>query len=248
MACHKDFIEANNVETIIIIIEHKSRKIERFKLVELLKHSKLNSKVQLPSPKIIATRVDCIVLTSVDRDDLPDGGSGHFAQTVKAMKKLKPEIMIECLTSNFRGDLKAVDTLVHSGLDLFAHNIETVKRLQRIILSVLKHAKLNNGGMITKTSIMLGLRETNDELKEAMDDLRAIEVDILTLGQYLQDLNSSLFFIFYFVYILQPTSLQLTVKEYVTPENFAFWKEDGESIGFCYVASGPLVSIPFLSI
>ncbi|KDP40462.1 hypothetical protein JCGZ_24461 [Jatropha curcas] len=178
--------------------------------------------------------VDYIVLTSVDRDDLPDGGSGHFAQTVQAVKKLKPDIMVECLTSDFRGDLDAVEALVHSGLDVFAHNIETVKRLQRIVrdpragyeqsLSVLKHAKLTEEGMITKSSIMLGLGETDDELKEAMADLRAIDVDILTLGQY-----------------LQPTPLHLTVKEYVTPEKFAFWKEYGESIGFRYVASGPLV-------
>ncbi|KAK9682264.1 hypothetical protein RND81_10G061400 [Saponaria officinalis] len=178
--------------------------------------------------------VDYIVLTSVDRDDLPDGGSSHFAQTVKAMKELKPEIMVECLTSDFKGDLKAVDTLVHSGLDVFAHNIETVKRLQRIVrdpragyeqsLSVLKHAKISKEGMITKTSIMLGLGETDDELKKTMDDLRAIDVDILTLGQY-----------------LQPTPLHLTVKEYVTPEKFAFWKDYGEAIGFRYVASGPLV-------
>ncbi|KAE8716819.1 Lipoyl synthase 2 [Hibiscus syriacus] len=178
--------------------------------------------------------VDYIVLTSVDRDDLPDGGSGHFARTVQAMKKLKPDIMVECLTSDFRGDLQAVDSLVHSGLDVFAHNIETVKRLQRIVrdpragyeqsLSVLRHAKLSKEGMITKSSIMLGLGETDDELKEALADLRAIDVDILTLGQY-----------------LQPTPLHLTVKEYVTPEKFAFWKEYGESIGFRYVASGPLV-------
>ncbi|PKA66005.1 Lipoyl synthase, chloroplastic [Apostasia shenzhenica] len=178
--------------------------------------------------------VDYIVLTSVDRDDLPDGGSGHFAQTVKAMKNLKPEILVECLTSDFRGDLEAVSTLVHSGLNVFAHNIETVKRLQRIVrdpragyeqsLSVLKHAKLSKEGMITKSSIMLGLGESDDEVKEAMADLRAIDVDILTLGQY-----------------LQPTPLHLTVKEYVTPEKFAFWKDYGESIGFIYVASGPLV-------
>ncbi|KAI3983841.1 hypothetical protein MKX01_011549 [Papaver californicum] len=178
--------------------------------------------------------VDYIVLTSVDRDDLPDGGSGHFAQTVKAMKKLKPKIMVECLTSDFRGDLEAVTMLVHSGLDVFAHNIETVKRLQRIVrdtragydqsLSVLKHAKLCKEGMVTKSSIMLGLGESDEELKETMTDLRAIGVDILTLGQY-----------------LQPTPLHLTVKEYVTPEKFAFWKEFGESMGFRYVASGPLV-------
>ncbi|KAJ0233869.1 Lipoyl synthase [Hirschfeldia incana] len=140
--------------------------------------------------------VDYIVITSVDRDDLPDGGSGHFAQTVKAMKRLKPDIMIECLTSDFRGDLEAVDSLVHSGLDVFAHNIESVKRLQRLVrdpragyeqsMSVLKHAKISKPGMITKTSIMLGLGETDEELKEAMADLIAIDVDILTLGQYLQ--------------------------------------------------------------
>ncbi|XP_021742605.1 lipoyl synthase, chloroplastic-like [Chenopodium quinoa] len=183
---------------------------------------------------VVSWGVDYIVLTSVDRDDLLDGGSGHFAQTVKAMKTLKPEIMVECLTSDFRGDLKAVDTLVHSGLDVFAHNIETVKRLQRIVrdpragyqqsMSVLKHAKFSKDGMITKTSIMLGLGETDEELKEAMADLRAIDVDILTLGQY-----------------LQPTPLHLTVKEYVTPQKFAFWKEYGEALGFRYVASGPLV-------
>lgn len=183
---------------------------------------------------IVSWGVDYIVLTSVDRDDIPDGGSGHFAQTVKVMKKLKPEIMVECLTSDFRGDLSAVETLVYSGLDVFAHNIETVKRLQRIVrdpragyeqsLSVLQHAKHSKKGMITKSSIMLGLGESDDELKEAMADLRAIGVDILTLGQY-----------------LQPTPLHLTVKEYVTPAKFAFWKEYGESIGFRYVASGPLV-------
>lgn len=178
--------------------------------------------------------MDYIVLTSVDRDDLPDGGSGHFAETVGALKILKPAIMVECLTSDFRGDLKAVETLVNSGLDVFAHNIETVKRLQRIVrdpragyeqsLSVLKHAKLSKEGMVTKTSIMLGLGETDSEIKEAMSDLRAIDVDILTFGQY-----------------LQPTPLHLTVKEFVTPQKFEFWKNYGESIGFRYVASGPLV-------
>ncbi|KAG6712807.1 hypothetical protein I3842_05G120500 [Carya illinoinensis] len=192
------------------------------------------SEPQNTTNAIASWGVDYIVLTSVDRDDLPNGGGGHFSQTVKTMKKLKPKIMVECLTSDFRGDLKAVETLVHSGLDVFAHNIETVRRLQRIVkdpragyeqsLSVLKHAKLSKEGMITKSSIMLGLGESDNELKEAMADLRAIDVDILTLGQY-----------------LQPTPLHLTIKEYVTPEKFAFWKEYGESIGFRYVASGPLV-------
>ncbi|XP_076914390.1 lipoyl synthase, chloroplastic-like [Bidens hawaiensis] len=184
---------------------------------------------------VVSWGVDYIVLTSVDRDDLPDGGSGPFAETVRAMKDRKPEIMVECLTSDFRGDLEAVSLLTNSGLDVFAHNIETVKRLQRLVsdpragyeqsLSVLKHAKASKDGMITKTSIMLGLGETEVELKEAMNDLRAIDVDISTLGQYLQ----------------QPTLLHLTVKEYVTPQKFSYWKDYGESIGFRYVAGGPLV-------
>ncbi|RRT86119.1 hypothetical protein B296_00004493 [Ensete ventricosum] len=146
------------------------------------------------------------------------------------LQKLKPDILVECLTSDFRGDLEAVSLLADSGLDVFAHNIETVRRLQRIVrdpragLNVLKHAKVSKDGMVTKSSIMLGLGESDEEVKEAMADLRAIGVDILTLGQY-----------------LQPTPLHLTVKEYVTPEKFAFWKEYGESAGFRYVASGPLV-------
>ncbi|XBI65880.1 hypothetical protein VPH35_045614 [Triticum aestivum] len=208
--------------------------------------------------------VDYVVLTSVDRDDLPDGGSGHFAQTVRALKvyliycigvsfnkfiffqntmlktsglpiqELKPGILVECLTSDFRGDLEAVSSLADSNLDVFAHDIETVRSLQRIVrdpragyeqsLAVLKHAKICKEGMITKSSIMLGLGETDEEVKQAMIDLRAVGVDILTLGQY-----------------LQPTEKYLTVREYVTPEKFQFWKEYGESLGFCYVASGPLV-------
>ncbi|KAF3327529.1 lipoyl synthase 1 [Carex littledalei] len=183
---------------------------------------------------IVSWGVDYVVLTSVDRDDLPDGGSSHFAETVKSLKRMKPEILVECLMSDFRGDLEAVSLLSNSGLDVFAHNIETVRRLQRIVrdpragyeqsLSVLKHAKESKKGMITKSSIMLGLGEKDEEIEEAMADLRAIGVDILTLGQY-----------------LQPTPLHLTVKEYVTPEKFEFWKVYGESIGFSYVASGPLV-------
>ncbi|KAL3684387.1 hypothetical protein R1sor_002409 [Riccia sorocarpa] len=178
--------------------------------------------------------VGYVVLTSVDRDDMPDGGSDHFARTVKTLKALKPEILVECLVSDFRGDLSAVTHVANSGLDVFAHNIETVKRLQRIVrdpragyeqsMGVLKHAKEAKEGMVTKSSIMLGLGETDDEVKQTMQDLRAVGVDIVTLGQY-----------------LQPTPLHLTVKEYVTPEKFDYWKEYGESIGFRYVASGPLV-------
>ncbi|XP_066363430.1 lipoyl synthase 1, chloroplastic-like isoform X2 [Miscanthus floridulus] len=178
--------------------------------------------------------VDFVVLTSVDRDDLLDGGSGHFAQTVRALKELKPGILVECLTSDFRGDMGAVSSLANSGLDVYAHNIETVRSLQRIVrdpragydqsLAVLKHAKISRVNMVTKSSIMLGLGETDEEVKQTMADLRAVNVDILTLGQY-----------------LQPTERHLTVREYVTPEKFDFWKDYGESLGFLYVASGPLV-------
>ncbi|GJM89027.1 hypothetical protein PR202_ga05623 [Eleusine coracana subsp. coracana] len=179
--------------------------------------------------------VDYVVPTSVDRDDLLDGGSGHFAQTVRVLKELKPEILVECLTSDFRGDLEVISSLANSGLDVYAHNIETVRSLQRIVrdpragydqsLAVLKHAKSSKEGMVTKSSIMLGLGETDDELKQTMADLRAIDVDILTLGQY-----------------LQPTERHLKIIEYVTPEKFNFWKEYGESLGFLYVASGPLIT------
>ncbi|XP_047094943.1 lipoyl synthase 2, chloroplastic-like, partial [Lolium rigidum] len=178
--------------------------------------------------------VDYVVLTSVDRDDIPDGGSGHFAETVRALKELKPGILVECLTSDFRGDLEAVASLANSGLDVYAHNIETVRSMQKVVrdpragydqsLSVLKHAKASKKGMVTKSSIMLGLGETDEEIKQTMADLRAIDVDILTLGQY-----------------LQPTERHLRVREYVTPEKFDFWKKYGESLGFVYVASGPLV-------
>ncbi|KAH7421300.1 hypothetical protein KP509_13G050100 [Ceratopteris richardii] len=178
--------------------------------------------------------VGYVVLTSVDRDDLADGGSGHFARTVQRLKEMKPEILVECLTSDFRGDLEAVSKVVQSGLDVFAHNVETVRRLQRIVrdpragydqsLLVLKHAKQIKGEILTKSSIMLGLGENDDEIKQTLEDLRSIDVDVVTFGQY-----------------LQPTPLHLTVKEYVTPEKFNFWKEYGESIGFRYVASGPLV-------
>ncbi|AQL00152.1 Lipoyl synthase 1, chloroplastic [Zea mays] len=151
-----------------------------------------------------------------------------------SLQELKPGILVECLTSDFRGDLEAISSLANSGLDVYAHNIETVRSLQRIVrdpragydqsLAVLKHAKACREGMVTKSSIMLGLGETDEEVKQAMMDLRAIGVDILTLGQY-----------------LQPTERHLTVREYVTPEKFQFWKEYGESVGFRYVASGPLV-------
>eukprot|EP00555_Chaetoceros_dichaeta_P010534 CAMPEP_0198256620 /NCGR_PEP_ID=MMETSP1447-20131203/6499_1 /TAXON_ID=420782 /ORGANISM="Chaetoceros dichaeta, Strain CCMP1751" /LENGTH=467 /DNA_ID=CAMNT_0043943315 /DNA_START=91 /DNA_END=1494 /DNA_ORIENTATION=+ len=178
--------------------------------------------------------VDYIVLTSVDRDDIPDGGSGHFATTVDLIKKQKPEMLVECLVSDFRGDLDSVTKLAHSGLDVYAHNVETVERLQKFVrdpkagyhqsLSTLEHAKKVQPGLYTKTSIMLGLGETDDEVIQAMHDLRAIDVDVVTFGQY-----------------LRPTEGHLSVVEYVKPEKFDFFREVGERLGFKYVASGPMV-------
>ena len=177
--------------------------------------------------------VGYVVLTSVDRDDLPDGGANHFAETVRGMKQLRPDLLVECLTPDFRGDMDAVRRLASSGLDVFAHNIETVESLQKRVrdpragyyqsMEVLRTAK--ECGVYTKSSIMLGLGETDDEIIDTMLDLRDAGVDILTLGQY-----------------LQPTPRHLPIVEYVSPEKFEHWRKYGEDvIGFKYVASGPLV-------
>lgn len=138
--------------------------------------------------------VGYVVLTSVDRDDMPDGGAEHFAKTVRTLKELKPGILVECLTPDFRGDLDAVRHLARSGLDVYAHNVETVDRLQKRVrdpragymqtLDVLRAAK--ECGVYTKSSIMLGLGETDEEIIDTMCDLRSVGVDIFTLGQYLQ--------------------------------------------------------------
>ncbi|XP_074650703.1 lipoyl synthase, mitochondrial-like [Tubulanus polymorphus] len=178
--------------------------------------------------------LDYVVLTSVDRDDLPDGGAAHFAQTVTEIKKRASSTLVECLTPDFRGDLKCVETIVDSRLDVYAHNMETVKELQLLVrdpranyeqsLSVLKHVKSYKPMMISKTSLMLGLGETDDQIMRVMEDLRKIDVDCLTLGQY-----------------MQPTKRHIKVKEYVTPEKFQYWQEMGEKMGFAYTASGPLV-------
>lgn len=178
--------------------------------------------------------VDYIVLTSVDRDDIDDGGAGHFRHTVQLIKKNKPEMLVECLVSDFRGDLESVELLATSGLDVYAHNVETVERLQRFVrdpkagywqsLSTLEHAKKVQPGLYTKTSIMLGLGETDEEVIQTMHDLRAIDVDVVTFGQY-----------------LRPTEEHLSVVEYVKPEKFDFFREMGEKLGFKYVASGPMV-------
>ncbi|KAG8198680.1 hypothetical protein JTE90_015507 [Oedothorax gibbosus] len=178
--------------------------------------------------------LDYVVLTSVDRDDLSDGGASHIANTVIELKKRKPSILVECLTPDFRGDLEAVAQVAACGLDVFAHNIETVEAYQSFIrdrranyeqsLEVLKHAKRVRADNITKTSIMLGFGETDDMIKTTMEDLRKADVDCLTIGQY-----------------MQPTKNRLKVAEYITPEKYKYWEEYGNDLGFHYTASGPLV-------
>ena len=181
-----------------------------------------------------SNKMDYIVITSVDRDDLPDQGAGHFASCIREVKAAAHGIMVEVLTPDFRGSRECVRTIVEAKPDVFDHNIETVKRLQRKVrdpranykqsLSVLAAAKELNPQVFTKSSIMLGLGETEDEVIEAMRDLRAIDVDMLTLGQY-----------------LRPSSWHLAVLEYVAPETFNKLKVAGEDLGFKYVAAGPFV-------
>ncbi|CAM5109112.1 unnamed protein product [Eretmochelys imbricata] len=178
--------------------------------------------------------LDYVVLTSVDRDDILDGGAEHFAKTVSHLKERNSKILVECLTPDFRGDLKAVAKVALSGLDVYAHNVETVPELQRKVrdpranfkqsLQVLKHAKKVQPDVISKTSIMLGLGETDEQVYSTMKLLREADVDCLTLGQY-----------------MQPTKRHLKVEEYVTPDKFKHWEKVGNELGFHYTASGPLV-------
>jgi lipoic acid synthetase len=175
-----------------------------------------------------------VVLTSVNRDDLPDGGAGHYAAVVRRVKQVNPETAVEALTPDFQGDPAAVETVVDSGIEVFAQNVETVRRLTHPVrdpragyqqtLDVLAHAKRHRPDVLTKTSLMLGLGETDDEILECMDDLRAAQVDILTFGQY-----------------LQPTRNHLPVRRYVTPEQFDSFRRWGLERGFIEVVSGTFV-------
>jgi len=175
-----------------------------------------------------------VVITSVDRDDLDDGGASHYAGCVKAIKKMNPETAVEALTPDFNGVMADVDKVVDSGLEVFAQNVETVKRLTHPVrdpranyqqtLDVLAHAKKHRPDVLTKTSLMLGLGETGPEIMETMDDLREAGVDILTLGQY-----------------LRPTPNHLAVERYVTPDEFETYRAEGLEKGFLEVVAGPLV-------
>jgi lipoic acid synthetase len=175
-----------------------------------------------------------VVVTSVDRDDLPDGGAGHYAACVREIKRLNPDTGVEALTPDFRGQLKDVEIVLESGLDVFAQNVETVRRLTHPVrdpragydqtLAVLHHAKRHRPGILTKTSLMLGLGETDEEIRQTMVDLRHTGVDILTLGQY-----------------LRPTANHLPVARFVSPEEFTGYRRWGLELGFLEVVAGPLV-------
>ncbi len=178
--------------------------------------------------------LDYVVLTSVDRDDLPDGGASHFADTVAAVRERNPHTLVEVLIPDFGGAEGPLAALVASRPDVIAQNLETVERLThpvrdpragyRTTLDLLARVKHLDAGMLTKSSIMLGLGESADEIRAAMTDLRAAGVDFLTFGQY-----------------LAPTRRHHPVVRYVTPEEFDRWRVEGEAMGFRYVASGPLV-------
>lgn len=187
---------------------------------------------------VAALGLKYVVLTSVDRDDMKDGGAGHFAATIRELKRRDPKIIVEALLPDFQGDIEAIKTVVDSGLDVYAHNIETVRRLQYRVrdpragyvqsLGTLRAAK-NYAESIghelyTKSAIMLGLGEEEHEVENAFDDLRDYDVDVLTLGQY-----------------LRPSLKHLPVEKYYSPEEFERLGKLAEDKGFMYVASGPMV-------
>jgi lipoic acid synthetase len=175
-----------------------------------------------------------VVLTSVNRDDLPDGGASHYADCIRAIKLRNPQTAVEALTPDFQGVLPHVELVLDSAPEVFAQNVETVRRLTHPVrdpragyeqtLSVLAHAKRYRPQTLTKTSLMLGLGETEAEIIECMDDLRAIDVDILTLGQY-----------------LRPTLNHLAVERFVTPAEFEQYRKAALARGFRECVAGPLV-------
>ena len=180
-----------------------------------------------------------VVMTMVNRDDLLDGGAEHVGRTVQRLKSLRPDILVETLVGDFCGHLSAVDTVVDARPDVFAHNVETIRRLTRTVrdvrssyeqsLAVLERAKARARakgieGQLTKSSIMVGVGETDDEVVETLRDLRGAGVDVVTIGQY-----------------LRPTPKHHEVLRFVPPETFAHYEQEALAMGFLYAASGPLV-------
>ena len=178
--------------------------------------------------------LDYVVITSVDRDDLSDGGANHYAQCIREIKKINPSTAVEALTPDFNAKLDDIKKVATSGLDVFAQNMETVKRLTKKVrdpragyqktLDVLNAVKGISPSVLTKSSLMLGLGETETEVITAMKDLKKSQVDILTLGQY-----------------LSPTRYHLPVERFVHPGEFEFFRDQGLKMGFTEVVSGPLV-------
>jgi lipoyl synthase len=171
------------------------------------------------------------VITSVDRDDLADGGSEIWFETIKAVRRLSPGTTMETLIPDFAGKWENLQRIIDAAPEIVSHNLETVRRLTKEVRIQAKYdrslealLRLKQGGMRTKSGVMLGLGESNEEVQETMQDLRSVGVDILTLGQY-----------------LQPTPNHLPVAEFITPETFDHWREVGLKMGFRYVESGPLV-------
>jgi len=198
-------------------------------------HGWLDSEEPINSARTVQLmRLKYVVLTSVNRDDLPDGGAAHFAACVREIKRLSPHTAVEALTPDFQGNHSDVEIVVASGLEVFAQNVETVERLTHPVrdprasyaqtLDVLRHAKEFRPDVLTKTSLMLGLGETDEEIEQAMDDIRAANVDILTLGQY-----------------LRPTVNHLPIERWVSPEEFERYRELALGKGFLECVSGPLV-------
>ena len=183
---------------------------------------------------IAEMQLDYVVVTSVDRDDLPDQGADHLAACIREIQSRNPRTLLEVLIPDFRGDLDLLQRVIDAEPTVLAHNVETIPRLTAKVrdpratwdqsVAVLAHVKATRPAMFTKSSLMVGLGETLDEVVDAMRALRAVGVDFLTLGQY-----------------LQPTPLHLKISEYVTPERFAEYERLGLHLGFTYVASGPLV-------
>jgi lipoyl synthase len=192
--------------------------LEAFKLARSIEDLKLNY----------------AVITCVDRDELPDGGATQMAEAIRAIKQRTPHVRVEVLTSDYRGDVAAIRMVVEADPDVYAHNIETTRALTPKVrdrrcgydqsLDVLKSVKDMRPDMLTKSSIMLGLGETDEDVLQAARDLRAIGVEIITFGQY-----------------LQPTKRHLPVVEFVTPEKFAWFAREVKPLGFRQVVSGPLV-------
>ena len=183
---------------------------------------------------VVAMNLSYVVVTCVDRDDLPDGGAGQFRDVIHAIRQAKPDCFVEVLTSDYSGNATHIATVADAGPDVFAHNLETVRRLTPTVrdprasydqsLKVLSLVKQWEPQRITKSSLMLGLGETREEISQALADLRAAKVDVVTMGQY-----------------LRPTKKHLEVQEYLDPGTFDELADEARKMGFLYVASGPLV-------